>query len=262
MENLQLIFNKSFGHKLAMICFAVSIIAILSLPYSFYVLVRLVFFVGILWCGWQLYLKDDKVTNIHFVLAGLAILYNPVFLIHLGSKLLWLIINLGTAFFIYKISNKLVDGEIDTKADFEPESVKPEKVKATSDASANKVAKKVTNKPEKSVEENSKTPVPSDAGLPIYKLTLQKTYFNTGFFNVGVKFERYVTKSDEDLTIYVGPQKQSISGRSSRKYNNNGTPRIFGGTSLRDWFQKNFEVKDAVDVTFMSPTKVWLTKAK
>jgi len=78
MEKLTLIFKKSFGHKLTLACLGVSILALLPFPYSFYVLIRLIFFVALLWCGWQLYLKDNRIGNLHFIIGGLAILFNPL----------------------------------------------------------------------------------------------------------------------------------------------------------------------------------------
>lgn len=111
MEDIKLIYGKSFGHKLALIGFAISILALLPFAYSSYVLIRLVFFIAVLWCGWQIYLGDQRIKNIHFVIAGLAILYNPLFLVHLGSKAIWLIINLCTSYFVLKISDALLAGE-------------------------------------------------------------------------------------------------------------------------------------------------------
>jgi len=109
MEKLTLIFKKSFGHKLTLACLGVSILALLPFPYSFYVLIRLIFFVALLWCGWQLYLKDNRIGNLHFIIGGLAILFNPFFMVHLGSKGLWFVINLAVVYFIYTIADRLHD---------------------------------------------------------------------------------------------------------------------------------------------------------
>lgn len=267
MENLKSIFDKSLGHKLALVCFAITVLAILPFPYEFYILIRLVFFVAVIWCGWQLYQKNKQISIIHFVIAGLAILYNPFFLIHLGSKLVWFVINIGTAFFILKIFDKLFTVDSTKQEELKavettPEIDKPivsKKEEAKSDKPVLEDSKSEEKAPRKPAVKKSAAKKPQDVGVPVFKLALGKTYFNQGFFNVGVNFERYVTSSDEDVTIYVGPKKDSISGRSSRKHNINGTPRIYGGASLRDWFQKNFEVGETVDVKFINPTTVWLT---
>lgn len=92
-----------------------------------------------------------------------------------------------------------------------------------------------------------------------FKLCLHKTYFNQGFFNISVDFERYVTTSDEAVVIHLGTTNKSIKGRVSRNYNVNGTPRIFGYVELRNWFQNNFEVLDFVIIELLSPTAFLIT---
>ena len=75
--------------------------------------------------------------------------------------------------------------------------------------------------------------------IPIYQLKLSKTYYNAGFFNLGIDVERFITYDEGQITIFVGEDRQEISGRVTRKANQNGTPRIFGGAELRDWFQEH-----------------------
>ena len=91
-----------------------------------------------------------------------------------------------------------------------------------------------------------------------FDFILQKTYFNMGFFNVGISFERYFSADDNPVTIYIGPQKQSIQGRVSRRYNLNQTPRVFGGVELRNWFQGNFEVMDTIIGDAISENEIWI----
>ena len=91
-----------------------------------------------------------------------------------------------------------------------------------------------------------------------FNFILQKTYFRMGFFNIRMEFERYFSKTDRPLTIYVGPQKHSISGRISRRYNTNHTPRILGGIELRNWFQSNFEMMDQLKGVIISEDEIWI----
>lgn len=91
-----------------------------------------------------------------------------------------------------------------------------------------------------------------------FDFTLQKTYFNQGFFNVGVEFERYFSNSDGPIMILVGPQKHSIAGRISRRYNTNHTPRIFGSVELRNWFQDNFETMDKLEGEIIDENTIWI----
>src|SRR5262245_20937466 len=68
-------------------------LGLLPLPYEFYMLLRLFL------CGVSLYFLTSipRVTDAEkWVLTGLIILYNPVFPIEVGSKLLWGVISIAT----------------------------------------------------------------------------------------------------------------------------------------------------------------------
>lgn len=93
---------------------------------------------------------------------------------------------------------------------------------------------------------------------PKYKLTLGNTYYKNGFFNLGVDVERYITYDEGTFVVFVGEDKKEIRGRVSREVNQNGTPRIYGGAELRDWFQANFRKGERVDVLILAPDQVWI----
>lgn len=117
-----------------------------------------------------------------------------------------------------------------------------------------------TNYPEVSTVENKENKI-SGGGVkqkPIYRLRLSKTYYNEGFFNLGVDVERFITYDEGPITILVGEDRQEISGRVTRKANQNGTPRIFGGAELRDWFQENFKRGEIGQVVILEPDRVWI----
>jgi hypothetical protein len=97
--------------------------------------------------------------------------------------------------------------------------------------------------------------------MPIFKLKLQPTYFKQGFFNVVVDHERYVRKTDGPVRLRLGSDGREIEAKVSRQYNRNGTPRILGGATLRDWFQRNFEPKDSVAVDLTSQEVIVLSKS-
>jgi hypothetical protein len=96
--------------------------------------------------------------------------------------------------------------------------------------------------------------------MPIFKLILHKTYFNQGFFNVIVDFDRYVRKSDGPVRIRLGHSEIEIVGKINRTVNNNGTARVLGGVSLRDWFQNNFEPMETVSVDLSSQDVIVIDK--
>jgi hypothetical protein len=84
-----------------MLCFAV----VPVWPYGFYTLLRL----GV--CGVSVYaayqLKENDALKKHLVpLAVLAVLFNPFMPVHL-TRLLWLVIDLGTAVYFLNLAKKL-----------------------------------------------------------------------------------------------------------------------------------------------------------
>ena len=78
-------------------------IGLLPLPYGYYMLLRLFL------CGVCLYFLSS-VTGVRdgekWVLAGLAVLYNPLVPVELGSKPLWSIINIGTVVWFLVLSKR------------------------------------------------------------------------------------------------------------------------------------------------------------
>jgi hypothetical protein len=95
---------------------------------------------------------------------------------------------------------------------------------------------------------------------PVFLLKLGKAYYQGGFFNVSVDFQRYVRSDNGPVSIKVG-NAATIQGRVSRDANpGTGAPRIFGGAALRDWFQKHFQLHDRVEVHFESPDSLRLSE--
>lgn len=93
---------------------------------------------------------------------------------------------------------------------------------------------------------------------PIYQLKLHKSYYEKGFFNLGVDVERHITYEEGSIDILVGEEKRKIEGRVTRNANQNGTPRIYGRSELRNWFQENFKKGETVEVVIISPDEVWI----
>ena len=93
---------------------------------------------------------------------------------------------------------------------------------------------------------------------PLYILTLHKTYYNKGFFNLGVEIERFVRPNNGPISIRLGNSDREIRGEVNRSANINGTPRIMGGVELRDWFRHNYSLNDKVNVLVLAPNRLWL----
>ena len=81
-----------------------------------------------------------------------------------------------------------------------------------------------------------------------FNLKLHITYYNKGFFNVRVDYDRYVRSNGGLVRLKLGKNGKEIEGKINRQANPNGTARIFGGIELRDWFQDNFKLLDIVTV--------------
>ncbi|MBC7945041.1 MAG: GIY-YIG nuclease family protein [Burkholderiales bacterium] len=95
---------------------------------------------------------------------------------------------------------------------------------------------------------------PASAGS--FALTLQPTYFRTGFFNIGVSDADRVGGDGQKIEIFCGNEEKPILGVINRRANTNNTPRIMGGAGLRDWFQKNLSVKQTITIAVLSPTAI------
>src|SRR5438128_427972 len=81
-----------------------------------------------------------------------------------------------------------------------------------------------------------------------FVLTLQPTYYRQGFFNVVVAYDRYVRTAEGPVRLRLGRNGEEIKAKINRQANLNGTARILGGAKLRDWFHRNFEPMDKVNV--------------
>jgi hypothetical protein len=89
-----------------------------------------------------------------------------------------------------------------------------------------------------------------------FKFVLQPTYNNMGFFNVSIDSERYVGADGEKIELFLGKDVSPTLGLINRRANPNGTPRIMGGTRLRDWFQNNARPMQSIEVQVMTPVSI------
>lgn len=91
-----------------------------------------------------------------------------------------------------------------------------------------------------------------------FLFVLQPTYYRTGFFNVGVSSQKFFGADGETIELFLGNSEQPILGTINRRANPNGTPRIIGGTGLRDWFNANTAISGEIIVEVLSPTAIRL----
>ena len=97
---------------------------------------------------------------------------------------------------------------------------------------------------------------PGKHATMVLAFILQRTYFRTGFFNVGVDGSNRFGANGARIEIYRGSEVMPIIGYINRTANSNGTPRIMGGVGLRDWFQQVASIGDRMQVEVMSPESI------
>lgn len=110
--------------------------------------------------------------------------------------------------------------------------------------------------PEIKTHTRGSLPLPSESTMPVFKLTLHKTYIAKGFFNITLEYDQYVSPSEGPIELLLGTSAHTIQGRIDRSSNLNGTPRIHGGTALRDWFRRQHQLNDVIDVDLISPDRM------
>jgi hypothetical protein len=91
-----------------------------------------------------------------------------------------------------------------------------------------------------------------------FRFVLQKTYFRTGFFNVGVAAQAHIGADGEKIELFLGDAERPVLGTINRTANTNGTPRVMGGLALRDWFQAQSREMEPISVQVLSPTSIRL----
>lgn len=98
---------------------------------------------------------------------------------------------------------------------------------------------------------------PNQEGPPVlgaFDVVLHATYYRTGFFNVGVASQALLGSDGETVELFLGDAAQPILGMINRTANTNRTPRVMGGTDLRDWFHANASEMARISVHVLSPT--------
>ncbi|MDN2677676.1 GIY-YIG nuclease family protein [Janthinobacterium sp. SUN033] len=93
------------------------------------------------------------------------------------------------------------------------------------------------------------------ASADSFQMTIHKTYYRTGFFNIPIAWSNPLAGDKADVMIYCGKEKLVVDAKINRIANTNGTPRIMGGTRLKGWFQKS-EPMRVVTVSILNSTTI------
>ncbi|MHB1421895.1 MAG: GIY-YIG nuclease family protein [Gemmataceae bacterium] len=89
-----------------------------------------------------------------------------------------------------------------------------------------------------------------------FPLVVHPTYYEKGFFNVGVSYAELFGGGGQKIDIFCGDADGPIIGMINRTANHNRTPRIMGGRGLRDWFQRHMREMQKACVTVLSPAAI------
>ena len=111
------------------------------------------------------------------------------------------------------------------------------------------------------VPEVEPEPVPLESDVVFterFIFVLHPTYYSSGFFNVGVAPEKHFGADGETIELFLGDASQPVLGTINRRATSNGSPRIMGGTALRNWFNANASRMARIAVDVLSPTAIRL----
>jgi len=90
------------SNKILLILIFLLIIAILPLPYGYYIFLRFIVFISSIILIYKLYHRENNISGYTIIVFIIIVLYNPIIPVYL-NKLMWIPINLATALFFYQI---------------------------------------------------------------------------------------------------------------------------------------------------------------
>ena len=93
------------------------------------------------------------------------------------------------------------------------------------------------------------------AGPPTrFQVTLGKTYHRVGFINTGKAVSASLGRDGAPMLIRLGTTSHAgVKTKIDRKANANGTPRIYGGAEVADWFRRHFRRGDVLTGQILTP---------
>lgn len=100
------------------------------------------------------------------------------------------------------------------------------------------------------------------AVLHRFTVALGTTYYSKGFFNVGVADQQWIGSDGEAIELFLGDAEEPVLGTINRRANMNGTPRLMGGRSVRDWFARSAAAGESLQVDVYSPHALRVSVAK
>jgi hypothetical protein len=91
------------------------------------------------------------------------------------------------------------------------------------------------------------------------RVKMGATYWDKGFFNVGIDGSDVIGADGQTVELYCGDAALPLLGTINRRANLNQSPRIFGGKALRHWVQGNLPRDAMMQVDVLTPTALRLS---
>jgi len=91
-----------------------------------------------------------------------------------------------------------------------------------------------------------------------FSIKLGKVYWKTGFMNPGIGVSNLFGKHGEPIVIQLGWNGTTVIKKINRIANTNGSPRIYGGKPVSDWWQRHFKFEDTVQACILNPNHIVL----
>lgn len=86
-----------------------------------------------------------------------------------------------------------------------------------------------------------------------FSFNMANTYWSRGFFNVPVISKDEFGQDGEKIKILFRDGTNSVIGMINRTANSSKSPRIMGGTDLRNHFQNSYNIDDIVSFEVITP---------
>ncbi|QEM90822.1 GIY-YIG nuclease family protein [Kosakonia radicincitans] len=86
-----------------------------------------------------------------------------------------------------------------------------------------------------------------------FSFNMANTYWSRGFFNVPVISKEEFGHDGEKIKIIFRDGTNSVIGMINRTANSSKSPRIMGGTDLRNHFQNSYKIGDIVSFEAITP---------
>ncbi len=99
--------TRDIPHRTYSVLAILFIAGLLPMPYGYYISLRTMVCVGLYFFWREVYPVRSHMPGWFYTLIGLFVLYNPIIIIHLDNKPLWIVLNIGTLFVLYRIRYSL-----------------------------------------------------------------------------------------------------------------------------------------------------------